>query len=935
MAALFDVQGFGALSEWNGQFSSASAQQAFQNVAATGANSIELSPRIWTQTGTSTSVFADSAKTESNASLAAAIQTAHADGLSVVLKPEISALDGTGSGSLKPSDVAAFFASYKAEIVHLATLAEQSGVETLALGNEMSSLSGAAYLPYWTDIISTVRSVYHGTLTYAAATDEAAKVSFWSQLDTIGVNTYPPLSATTTPTVADLVQAWNSVPANPYYAAAFDYKSPVDFLHSLAEQYGKPVLMTEVGYRSLDGTTINPGSWTASGTADVGEQADAYNAFFQVWGTQGGSWFQGAEFWQWDLNNVYSPTGYSPMGKPALGVLTQYFHDSGPLPNLTVTGSAVSDVIDLGAGDKTIVTGLGNDIVHVSGGNNVIYAGPQSIAPLATSTITLTGYGGMVNGTGAQVQIFVNGQAVGGLMTFTPASDPSGYQTYSVTFANPAAITSVDVNLMNAASGRALHLKDFSINGVDITPSETANASSPGTFDLYVRSIHLDATGQQDIFYGTQSANDTIIGGSGNDTIYAGAGSDTIDGGGGTNTVIYAGNRADYAITAGGGSILITKSVNGGTATDHLSNIQAIEFADQTVIADTLMGPDAVLNQTLAFADHSRDVYSFGIAGKSYVSEHDVINSAGHTTLVERFDAAGDLLFTQVLNADGSKTISDYAASGALKDTMQSWADGSYDQFTFDASGSVTGESIRHADDSRDVFTYGIVGKSYTTEHDVINSAGHTTLIERLDAWNHVIFTQALNADDSKTVSDYDTAGHLVDAMQSWNDGSYDRLTFDAAGNTTSETIRHADATRDVYTFGITGEAYSAEHDTINAAGHTVERVYDNNDGSHTITASASGLTLSAGPGESIFNSYGGDTFAFTAQSGASVINNFHPGDGPKPDTIAIDHGAAPDLNSISVVALAHASVLEFGSGNSITLTNVTATQALHSVLIT
>ena len=47
-----DVLAFGALSEWNGQFSSASASQAFQAIASLGSNSIELTARIWTQTGT-------------------------------------------------------------------------------------------------------------------------------------------------------------------------------------------------------------------------------------------------------------------------------------------------------------------------------------------------------------------------------------------------------------------------------------------------------------------------------------------------------------------------------------------------------------------------------------------------------------------------------------------------------------------------------------------------------------------------------------------------------------------------------------------------------------------------------------------------------------------------------------------------------------------
>jgi hypothetical protein len=111
VANLFDVQGFGALSEWNGQFASLSATQAFQQMAALGSNSIELTARIWTATKSGTDVFADPGKTESDASLLAGFEAARASGLSVVFKPAISPLDGTGVAALAPTDVSAFFAS--------------------------------------------------------------------------------------------------------------------------------------------------------------------------------------------------------------------------------------------------------------------------------------------------------------------------------------------------------------------------------------------------------------------------------------------------------------------------------------------------------------------------------------------------------------------------------------------------------------------------------------------------------------------------------------------------------------------------------------------------------------------------------------------------------------------------------------------------------
>ena len=162
MAGVFTVGGFGFLSNYNGAFVTSAASSAMQAIAATNANSISLAPRVFTQTGTSNDIIIDPNKTESDANIATAIGNAHALGLDVMLKPMLTGLDGTNQGKLTPSDPAAFFASYKAAIVHFATIAQQSGVESLSIGNELATLSGPQYRSYWVDIIDSVRAVYHG-----------------------------------------------------------------------------------------------------------------------------------------------------------------------------------------------------------------------------------------------------------------------------------------------------------------------------------------------------------------------------------------------------------------------------------------------------------------------------------------------------------------------------------------------------------------------------------------------------------------------------------------------------------------------------------------------------------------------------------------------------------------------------------------------------
>jgi hypothetical protein len=721
VANIFDVQGFGALSEWNGQFSSASASRAFQTIAALGSNSIELTARIWTQTETSTSVIADPAKTESDASLLASFQAAHADGLSVVFKAAISPLNGIPTYKMAPTGVGTFFASYKAEIVHLATIAQAGGVETFAIGNEMSSLSSAQYRPYWTDLISAVRQVYHGELTYAAATDESSRVSFWDQLDTIGVNTYPPLTNSNNPTVQDLVNAWNEVPTNPYYAASFEHKSPVDFLHALSEQYGKPVLMTEMGYRSIDGTAIQPGSWTINGIPDPNAQADAYKAFFQVWSAQGGNWMKGVELWQWDLNNKYNSTGYSVMGKPAEAVVSQYFHGNGPVPaGITATQAVNSD-----------------------------------------GSVVRANY------------------------------DADG------------------------------HLTQFATSYLD------------GSFDQ----LTFNASGFE-------------------------------------------------------------------------------------------------TGETIRHADGSRDIYSYGIVGKDYTSQHTLNDASGHSILIQDYRADGSLTLKQTVDTSGVKTLDQYESLGHIIQETVTQKDGSYHQSTYASDGTLTAKTLGHIDGSRDIYSYGIVGKDYTSQHTVKDASGHSVLIEDFRADGSRTLKQTVDASGAKLLDQYDSLGHIVQETLTQKDGSYLQSTYASDGTLITDTVRHADGTQNVDTYGITGQAYSARHDAIDASGHWLSTTFDNNDGSHTMTAYTSGVTLTSTTANDVMNGAGGDTFVFKQPSGHDIVNNFTAGDSAGHGTIQIDSTVAADFAHLSVQVVGHDTVIDLGHGASLTLTGVITPLTAHDVLI-
>lgn len=656
MAGIFDTQGFGFLSNYNGAFTTSAALAAMQEIAGTNANSISLAPRIFTQSKTSNDVIADPAKTESDANIATAIANAHALGLSVMLKPMLTGLDGTNQAQITPSDPAAFFASYKAEMLDLARVASQSGAESLSIGNELSALSGTEYRSYWVDLIDAVRSVYHGTITYSAATDEASHVSFWDQVDEIGINAYPPLTSKLDPTVQEMVTAWTTMPTDNYWAGVMNHMSPVNFFHSLATEYGKQVLFTEAGYRSLDGTNISPGGWNGSTTPDVQEQYDAFNAFFQVWGAEGGSWFKGAEIWNWDANNVYSPTGYSPMGKPAQQLITEWYGGQHQPPGLAIQGSPSADLIDVGSGNDTLSGGIGNDVIKAGAGNDVIIGGPDTIPKLTDTTVTVTGYSSVVGGIGAKMALLINGQQVGDTVEFHGATDASGYQTYTFSFHNPASVTSLDVAFLNDVSGaggdRNLYVKDITVNGGHLASADAVNPSSPGTWNLYQNgAIHYDMTSHQDLFYGAATDNDTIDGGPGNDVIYGGAGADVIHGGSG-----------DDIINGGPGIATATDQLYGDAGNDIIK----VGPGDTGAMLDGGAGNDQLYGGLAANVMNGGD-------GNDYLSGgggHDVMHGgAGDDTLKAGTAASqlyGDAGNDRLIGGSGN----DYLSGGNGNDTF-------------------------------------------------------------------------------------------------------------------------------------------------------------------------------------------------------------------------------------------------------------------------
>jgi hypothetical protein len=143
-------------------------------------------------------------------------------------------------------------------------------------------------------------------------------VSFWNELDAIGIDMYRSLASK-----QDVMPAgFNSI-VSLLKVRSDEYAGQVDTtLAEIESVTGKPQFMIfkEAGFRSVDRGFINPFDYeTGQGVYREDHQAASFEALFQSFWEPRFPWFQGASFWDVSVsptrNSGRGDTGFSPVGK--------------------------------------------------------------------------------------------------------------------------------------------------------------------------------------------------------------------------------------------------------------------------------------------------------------------------------------------------------------------------------------------------------------------------------------------------------------------------------------------------------------------------------------------------------------------------------------------------------------------------------------------
>jgi hypothetical protein len=242
-------------------------------------------------------------------------------GIRIAFKPHVDIVDGTWRGMISHAtqqDKEQWFAAYTKFVVHYAALCEEYGVEMFVVGTEFESLVGAENRLLWEGVIAAVRSVFSGTLTYAANWDGYGNVCFFDLLDIAGVDAYFPLSDKSDPTFEELKAGWEN------YAWQGTTHNWLAEIRAFQQQINKPILFSEIGYRSSDYAARAPWDYEEERPINLALQQRCYQAFNEVFKQE--EWFAGSLVW---IGQPYKDDGglldssFSPLNKPVMSVFNE------------------------------------------------------------------------------------------------------------------------------------------------------------------------------------------------------------------------------------------------------------------------------------------------------------------------------------------------------------------------------------------------------------------------------------------------------------------------------------------------------------------------------------------------------------------------------------------------------------------------------------
>jgi hypothetical protein len=209
---------------------------------------------------------AASARTLSAAAVAELTRLARRAGMSVQYRPIIRVGPPAGwnnpgrswEGHIQPAHPRLWFGSlFRAELPYLRA-AQRLHVSEFVVGTELRGIGNSTWWPWF---LAKIRSVYHGTVSYAAFMHQYFTLpQQLPQMPQLGVDAYPSLSLPVSASQAQVTAGWER----------YLSKVPVGILQRTA--------MDELSIPALAGAYLRPQDWNAPGATDLQVQSRWFTA---------------------------------------------------------------------------------------------------------------------------------------------------------------------------------------------------------------------------------------------------------------------------------------------------------------------------------------------------------------------------------------------------------------------------------------------------------------------------------------------------------------------------------------------------------------------------------------------------------------------------------------------------------------------------------
>ena len=296
-------------------YGSTLAKESLTVMQGIGANAVTIVPYTYMENKSKASFFPlpIDAGTETDEAVIMANYEAQKLGLFTLLKPQIHVEDSWPGAIDMTAEVEwnTFFDYYYRWIRHYALLAEMNEMGMLSVGVELS-IATRSHPDEWRKLIKKLRGIYSGPITYAANWyKEYANIEFWDAVDYIGLDCYYPLGHYPKVKKKDLERV---------------FKKTLKTVDKTRKHFNKPLIITEIGYRSVEFTWLKPFDAPKGRVFDEEAQKVCYEVIFE--GLETVEWCQGIFWWKWPSYLSYKGEknlSFSPVGKSTEEVIQKYF----------------------------------------------------------------------------------------------------------------------------------------------------------------------------------------------------------------------------------------------------------------------------------------------------------------------------------------------------------------------------------------------------------------------------------------------------------------------------------------------------------------------------------------------------------------------------------------------------------------------------------